>query len=673
MNIKKVLAFTVLFQLGLQSMQAQMKYIDPKNIDNSVKPGDDFYNYANGAWLKSNPIPPSKTRWGSFDVLQEKSTEALKDILQGASKSKSLDRLTTMVGSFYSGAMDSVAIEVLGPKPIQPYLNDINTIATKEAFLNKVLQYKTKGVGAGLFNFYVDQDDKNVNKYIPQLSQSGGTSLPDKDYYLVDNARFLKIREGYKSYVKDMFVLVGYDSTLANECANQIFEIEKSMAQSLLSRVELRDPVKTYNKISLTDLTAKAPTFNWQTILKTLGVKAADSILVNNPNYFVALEKIVKSTPLESWKHYLQWNIIKGYSSYLSNAFVDRQFKFSQILSGQKQITPRWQRMSNLTNSYLGELLGQLYVKKYFNANAKSRMLELVNNLQTTYAERIKKLDWMSDATKAKALGKLNTFVKKVGHPNKWESYQGVVINKNNFIESLRSCSQWGYNKMINKLGKPVDKTEWGMTPPTVNAYYNPSNNEIAFPAGILQFPFFDFGADDAVNYGGIGAVIGHEITHGFDDQGRQYDAEGNLNDWWLEEDANRFNEKANKVVDQFNGYTVLDTLHVNGKLTLGENIADLGGVTIAYEAFQKTKQAKENKAIDGFTPAQRFFLSWAQVWKNNATPETKAQLIVTDPHSPGIHRCNGPLSNFDAFFTAFNIQPGSKMYKPVNERIKIW
>ena len=402
-------------------------------------------------------------------------------------------------------------------------------------------------------------------------------------------------------------------------------------------------------------------------------VPKADSILVNNPDFSVAADALFSAVPLDTWKAYLQWQVIKSSAPYLSSAFVNRNFEFAKVLSGQKEITPRWQTMSRLVDGALGELIGQLYVEKYFTPAAKARMLALVNNVQQTFADRINRLDWMSDSTKKEALVKLKAIVNKIGFPDKWETYNGVVINRNNLIGNMQSIKDFQYNKMVNHMGQPVDKTEWGMTPPTINAYYNPSNNEIAFPAGILQFPFFDFGADDAINYGGAAAVIGHELTHGFDDQGRQYGADGNLKDWWTATDAKRFTALADKVVNQYDNYVVNDSLHVNGKLTLGENLADLGGLNIAYEAFKKTPEGKSNDKIDGFTPDQRFFLSWAQVWRSNILPESAAQLIVVDPHSPGQYRTNGPITNIDAWYNAFDVKPGDKLFVPEKDRIKIW
>ncbi|MBD0350166.1 MAG: M13 family metallopeptidase, partial [Flavisolibacter sp.] len=455
--------------------------------------------------------------------------------------------------------------------------------------------------------------------------------------------------------------------------ADAVMRIETALAKAQLSRVEMRDPYRTYNKFAVKDLGDLTPGLNWASLLQQMKVQGADSVLVNNPTFFKTADILLSALPLQDWKSYLRWNILRNAAPYLSSAFVNENFRLTQVLTGQKEQTPRWQRVSNLIDASLGELLGQLYVQKYFKPEAKQRMLDLVNNLQTTFQERIRRLDWMSDETKQRALEKLNAFTKKIAYPEKWKDYEGVTITSTDFLSNVQSANAWRYNDMVSRMGKPVDRTEWGMTPPTINAYYNPSNNEIAFPAGILQFPFFDFGADDAVNYGGIGAVIGHEMTHGFDDQGRQYAASGNLQDWWNKEDAEKFKQRADMVVNQYNAFKVLDTLSVNGRLTLGENLADLGGLSIAYEAFTKTKQYKEGKKIDGFTPAQRFFLSWAQVWRNNALPETEAQLILTDPHSPGMYRCNGAVMNMDPWYDAFAVQPGDKMYKTPEQRIKVW
>lgn len=681
--MKKILIYALLPGMSLfcntdtiaqkgKTKVSPMKYIDPANMDLSVKPGDNFYLYANGSWIKSNPVPPSKTRWGSFDMLRQTSLDRLRILCEEAAANTGKNAIAQRVGDMYASAMDSAAIEQLGYMPVKPELERLAALTTKEQVLNEIATQRTKGVGGILFGFSVGQDDKDVNTYIPQLGQ-GGTSLPDRDYYLKNDGRSQTIRAAYLSYIADMFTLAGDDSVSAKAKAASIMGLETGLAKAQMSRVDMRDPKKTYNKFAVADLTKTTPGFDWKVLLTSMKIEKADSILVNNPTFFKTADALFSAVPVDTWKAYLQWAVIKSKAGYLSSAFVNRSFEFNKILSGQKQITPRWQRMSSFADNSLGELLGQLYVEKYFTDAAKQRMLSLVKNVQLTFADRINRLDWMGDSTKQKALEKLNAIVNKIGFPGKWETYDGVVITRNNLIGNIQSVNQWAYNKMVNQMGKPVDKTEWGMTPPTINAYYNPANNEIAFPAGILQFPFFDFGADDAVNYGGVAAVIGHELTHGFDDEGRQYAADGNLKEWWTEEDAKKFTDKANKVVEQYNGYIVNDSLHVNGQLTLGENLADLGGINIAYEAFKKTEEGKSDKKIDGFTPDQRFFLSWAQVWRANILPEFAAQLIVVDPHSPGMYRSNGPLTNVDAWYKAFGIQPGDKMYKPEAERIKIW
>lgn len=655
-----------------QTTSKNFRFINPANMDMQVKPGDNFFLYANGSWIKNNPVPSSKTRWGSFDELRQTSLDRLKLLCEEAAKNASKNDIYQRVGDLYAAAMDSAAIEKAGYTPIKPELERLNGLSTQEQVLNEIATQRTKGVGGLLYGFFVGQDDKNVNEYIPQLRQ-GGTSLPDRDYYLKNDARSQNIRNEYVKYITDMFKLVGDDETIAQQKAQNILNLETALAKAQLSRVEMRDPVKTYNKFSVDEFNKLTPGLDWKSLFGSMKVTSADSLLCNNPAFFKTINSLLTAVPVDVWKAYLQWAVIKNSAAYLSSDFVNRQFKFNQVLTGQKEITPRWQRMSAVVDRNLGELLGQLYVQQYFNDAAKQRMLALVKNVQQTFADRINRLDWMSDSTKQQAIIKLNAIVNKIGFPDKWETYPGVVINRNDLLGSLRSIDEWSYNDNVNRMGQPVDKTEWGMTPPTINAYYNPSNNEIAFPAGILQFPFFDEKADDAVNYGGIAAVIGHELTHGFDDEGRQYAADGNLKDWWTADDAKKFTERADKVVDQYNAFVVNDSLHVNGKLTLGENLADLGGLNIAYEAFKKTEQGKSNKKIDGFTPDQRFFLSWAQVWRLNILPDFAAQLILTDPHSPGMYRCNGPVSNIDAWYTAFDVKPGDKMYKPENERIKVW
>lgn len=654
--------------------QPQRKYIDPSNMDLSVKPGDDFYKYANGTWLKNNPVPPKETRWSSANQLRDFNINAVKEVLEKAVADKNAARgsLTRRVADFYSAGMDSIAIEKKGYTPIVPYLQKIETIGSVDELKKELNNLIVSGIAAPLYGFYVGQDRKNVELMIPQFGQ-GGTTLPDKDYYLKSDSRNLAIQEAYKKYISTLFSLSGTPEADAQKNASTIFELEKKLATAQLSRLEMRDPYKTYNKFLLEDLSKTTPGINWRNTLAELKVKGIDSVIVNNPAFFKEVSSLLTTVPLRDWKTYLQWNVLKSAAPYLSNAFVEANFTYNQVLSGQRVQTPRWQRMSSLTDASIGELLGQLYVKDYFKPEAKARMAELVSNLRKAFAERIKALDWMSAATKEKALAKLAAFRPKIGYPDEWLTYDGLEINPHTYFENVRNAGQWAYNYMIGQLGKPVNRERFGMTPPTVNAYYAATLNEIVFPAGILQFPFFDAKADDALNYGGIGAVIGHEMSHGFDDNGSKYDADGTLRNWWTEEDRTKFDAKTRTLVQQFDAYTVLDTLHVNGKLTLGENIGDLGGLNVAYEAFKMTPQGKSSTKIDGFTPDQRFFLAWAQVWRTNILPETAARLLIVDTHSPGEYRAIGAPVNMDAWYHAFDVKPGDKLYKNPEGRIRIW
>jgi putative endopeptidase len=673
MNKKLMLCLPVyLLIAGLCFGQQSMKFIDTANMDVSVKPGENFYEYANGGWAKKNAIPASKTRWGSFDMLREESTKRLQLLLEDAAKKNNRDRKTQIISDFYTSSMDSATIETKGFQPIKADLDRLNTIASVKEVLHEIALLRTMGLGSALFGSYVGPDRKNVLVYIPTISQ-GGTSLPDRDYYLKDDPRSVKIRDAYKVQLNKMFMLVGEGADKAATSAAAVLKIETALARAQMSRVEMRDPYKTYNKFSVKDLSTSTANIDWASVLNELGIKGADSVVVNNPLFLKMADSMLNNVPINDWKSYLRWTVIRTMAPYLSSAFVNADFELAKVQTGQKEQTPRWQRMSSLIDRVLGDFIGELYVEKYFKPEAKARMLELVNNLQSTFADRINKLDWMSAETKQKALEKLKAIVKKIGYPDTWKTYDGVIAGKDDFIANIRSANLWQYNRMVTRMGTPVDRTEMGMTPPTINAQYSATSNDITFPAGILQFPFFDFGADDAVNYGGIGAVIGHEMTHGFDDQGRKYAADGNLKDWWTNEDAEKFTKKSNEVVEQYNAQTVLDTIHVNGKLTLGENLADLGGLNIAYEAFTKTKQYKDGIKIDGFSPDQRFFLGWAQVWRNNTLPESLAQLIITDPHSPGIFRANGPVVNMDSWYKAFNITRMDKMYKGPELRTHIW
>lgn len=653
---------------------AAVKLLDPANMDTSVRPGDNFYLYANGTWFKKNPIPATETRWGSFNTLEDNNYKVLHELLDAAAAKKDAPKGSAdqKVGDFYRSGMDTVAIEKAGISPLNPWLTRIDAAKTSEDILNIILKQHTEGIGS-VFSFGVSPDDKKVTQQICQLFQ-GGLGMPDRDFYFNADVRTIKIRAAYLLYLDKMFRLMGQDSATASKNASAVFNLESALAKASMTRVEMRDPYKMYNKFDLAGLSKVTPNMDWKSILTQLKVNGQDSVIVGQPKFFAEVGKQLKATPVAIWKEYLKFHLVNGMAAFLSKDFDNARFDFyGRTVRGQKEQKERWKRILKVVDGSVGELLGQMYVDKTFKPEAKKRMLELVNNLQKTYGDRIMRLDWMSNETKQKAMGKLNTFIKKIGYPDKWKNYDALTIVGNDFVKNTIAAATFEYNVNINRLGKPVDRTEWGMTPPTVNAYYNPAFNEIVFPAGILQYPFFSFDADDAVNYGGIGAVIGHEMTHGFDDQGSQYDADGNLKNWWTPEDAKKFAEKTGMVVKQFNEYTVLDTVHVNGMLTLGENLADLGGLAIAYESFKKTKQGQGNEKIDGFTADQRFFLSWAQVWRAATRDEEMFNRIKTDPHSPNLWRCNGPLSNMPEFYAAFGIQPGDKMYRPDSLRAKVW
>ena len=648
------------------------QYFDTAGMDSTVKPGDNFFLYANGGWIKTNKIPDDQSGWGSFYTLYDENQKKLKAILEEASAKKDAPKGSAeqKVGDYYASGMDTMAIEKKGYEPLKPMLDKIAAVKDYKELVSLLAASYAAGDG-DMFGFYINTDDKNSSQYIVCLAQTGLT-LPEKDYYTKNDPTTVDQRKKMVEFATQLFKLTGSDSTSAALKATDILKLETEIAKSHLSPVELRDPIKNYHKMSLADLEKISPNIAWANTFATMGVKP-DSVNVTQPKYVAALNSLLASQPIEVWKAKIAFDYISANAEDLSKDFRDAAFNYNKIFSGQKVQKERWKTMVSNTDGGLQDLASELFVKKHFTAEAKKRMDELVNNLQVAFKSRIEKLDWMNDSTRQKALTKLNAIMKKIGYPDKWKSFDDVEISRDNYFANNQSIGRHSYKEMITKLGKPVDKTEWGMTPYTVNAYYNPSFNEIVFPAGILQFPFFDANADDAINYGGIGMVIGHEITHGFDDQGRQYDAEGNLKDWWTPGDAEKFNAKTGEVVKQYDGYVILDSMHVNGQLTLGENLADLGGLAIAYDAFKMTPQSKSKEKIDGFTPDQRFFLGFAQVWRLINRPETMRVRVTTDPHSPEMFRVNGPLSNFQPFFDAFNIKEGDKMYKAVGARAKVW
>lgn len=646
-------------------------FLDTAGMDSTVKPGDNFFLYANGKWIKNTEIPKTETGWGSFYTLYNDNLKNLKQILEDAAKSNtSKGTAEQKVGDFYASGMDSLTIEKLGTEPIKPLLSKIDQIKTDQDLL-KFIANGYKDAEGDLLGFSVEPDDKNSTKNVLVFSQSGLT-LPERSYYLDQDEKAKKIRTEYLKYITKIFTLAG-DSVNAAKYADNILKLETAIAPSHSTPVELRDPQKNYNKFAVADFQKQIPNIDLKSLLNKLGA-STDTLLVRQPKYYQELSKLIKSQPIEAWKQKLKFDALSSSANALTKAFRSARFNFfNKTLYGQPAQTERWKSMVNNADNNLGDLLGELYAQKYFKPEAKQRMLNLVNNLQKVYEERIKKLDWMSAETKKKAQEKLNAFIKKIGYTDKWKKYDDVEIAKNTYFANLQLAEKHAYKEMMSKLGKDVDKTEWFMTPPTVNAYYNPAFNEIVFPAGILQFPFFDFNADDAINYGAIGAVIGHEMTHGFDDQGRQYDAQGNLKEWWTKADGDKFKTKADKVAKFYSAFSLFDNQHVNGNLTLGENLADMGGLNIAYDAFKLTKQGKGEEKIDGFTPDQRFFLSFAQVWRIKNREEAMRVRLKTDPHSPEMFRVNGPVYNMEAFYKAFNIPATAKMYIAPADRLGVW
>ncbi len=649
--------------------------LDPANIDTSVKPCQNFYLYANGEWLKKNPIPPEFSRWGSFSELYDRNMNILHEIAEKAAATPDAKKGsdTQLVGDFYYSGMDTTDIENQGLRPLEPYFKEIEALKNLSGLQEVIAKLQRQGVNV-LFYFSSRQDFKNSKMMIATLHQSG-LSLPDRDYYTKTDKQSKEILQEYDSYMKKIFTMLGDNENKAADEAKTVTMIEHRLAEASMTKVEQRDPKAVYHMMTLAQVNSLTPDFSWNKYIRYFKLAGLKKINVSQPKFMKEIGVMLKQIPLKDWKVYLRWHLINAMSPYLTQNFVDEHFNFyGTVLTGAKKLQPRWKRVVGTIDGSVGFALGKLYVKENFSPQAKARAEEMVHNLEAAFAERIKNLDWMSEATKKQALVKLKAIVNKIGYPDKWRSYAGLDIDRGAYVLNVMRADEFEFNRQINKIGKPVDRTEWGMTPPTVNAYYNPSMNEIVFPAGILQPPFFNPNADNAVNYGGMGAVIGHEMTHGFDDQGSQFDAKGNLKNWWTKSDAANFKKKADVLVKQFDGYTVLDSLHINGKLTEGENIADLGGVSIAFDAFENTLKDKPRPAkIDGFTPEQRFFLAWAQMWRENDRPQALRQRLIVDPHSPNMFRANGPLSDFPPFYEAFGCKPGDPMYRPDSVRAKIW
>ena len=645
--------------------------IELSNMDTSINPADDFFRYANNNWLKNNPIPEEYSTFGAFTEIDQRNEKIIQDIIDEASKDANATQgsMSQKIRDFYNAGMDTVAIDERGYSELLPYFEQIDKLSDK-AELAALLGDLHKNGFSGFFNAGPSLDPKNAEQYIMHLYQ-GGLSLTDKDDYLIEKSQ--EMRDKYVEHVAKMLELTGTEPDEAAKKAQGILALETQLAQNSMSRVERRDPDKTYNMRTLVELQKTTPNFDWNTYFENAGAPTVESLNVGMPDFIAALDKIILNTDLGTIKDYLRWKVIHNSASMLSSDLDAENFNFyGHYLYGQQVQQPRWRRVLNATSDCLGEAIGQLYVEKHFPAEAKARMLELVGNLRVALGERIKNLEWMSDETKDKALTKLAAFNVKIGYPNKWKDYSKFDVTPDSYFQNFHKYIAYETDIDMARLGKPIDKEEWFMTPQTVNAYYSPEMNEIVFPAAILQPPFFNMEADDAVNYGGIGVVIGHEMTHGFDDQGCKYDEKGNLNNWWSADDTVKFNERTQQLAKLFSEYDVRG-YQINGKLTLGENIADLGGLNVAWDAFQLTDEAKANQSIDGFTPAQRFFISYGTIWRNNSRDKFLEQQVKTDVHSPAEARVNRALGSMPHFYEAFDIPEGTKMYIAPEERANIW
>ncbi|UOR05074.1 M13 family metallopeptidase [Hymenobacter aerilatus] len=651
--------------------------LDVADLDTTVSPCEDFFHYSGGNWLRNNPIPAYASSWGPRNLLGDRTQALLKKILEDAAANTRVSRGSNLqkVGDYYASGMDSVGLDRAGLKYLQPELRRIDAIISRDALRRELAHQQTLGTGA-YFRAGVSPDRKNSSVYAVNLGQ-GGLSMPDRDYYLKDDARSTTVRTAYVEYLTTVFELLGNASATAQQKAANVLALETRLARASKSRVELRDPYANYNKIPLAEFDRAYPALGLGAMLKQNGLGAAQEVIVGQPAFFQELNTVLQTTPLAEQKNYLTWQLVSSVTSALPQAYSDAAFRFQQVQSGTKQQPTRWKRMLAATDGTLGEAFGQLYVDKAFSPEAKQKALDMLANIKASMAEHIRSNTWMSSATKTEALKKLNALRVKIGYPDKWKDYSALNITRESYLQNVLAARQWNYARNVEKYGQPIDRTEWGMTPPTINAYYSPAMNEIVFPAGYLQPPFFDPKADDAVNYGAIGGVMGHEMTHAFDDQGRQYDSEGNLRDWWTKADGEEFTKRAAVVGQQYSAFSPLDSVYVNGKLTMGENLADFAGLTIVYDALQKQLQQKYGRQprprYDGFTPEQRFFLSWAQLRRTNIRPEALRQQILTDPHSPGQYRTIGPLMNMPQFYDAFGCQPGQKMVRTAEDRAKIW
>ncbi len=670
-------ALVILFVMHSENNSySQSRDILTEHMDTTVSPSQNFYKYANGGWIKQNPIPPSESEYGIYNLVMKETYDRMKNISDDAAGDMTSVKgsNTQKIGDFYFTGMDTIAIEIQGISKLNPELDRINSITDNKSIFEEIARLQMIGSNP-VAGIYIYQDAKNSEKTALHIWQ-GGIGLPDRNYYFNKDERTKNIRREYSGHISRMFILLGDNEENAEKNAKSIIKIETKLAGASRKLEDLRDPYTNYNKMTLSELNKLSPSIKWKEIFRDMNINGIDSVIVGQPEFFTEVEKIFKELSNEDWKAYFKWNLIHTFATYLSKQFDDENFNFyGKILYGTEEHRPRWKRVLDNEGNYLGDALGQLYVQKYYSPEIKKRYEDLTDKIIASYKNRIENLDWMSNATKQKALEKLSKVRKKVGYPDKWKDYSSMNISRSSYVENIIQGNLWYYNYYLNKLGKPVDRTEWDITPQTYNAYYSSSNNEIVLPAAIFIIPDFpDSLIDDAIIYGYAGAgTIGHEITHGFDDEGRLYDESGNLRNWWSKEDEEMFKKRAQKYIDQFSSYVVLDSMHINGEATLGENIADLGGLVIGLDAFKQTEEYKKGEKISGLTPVQRYFLGYALGWLDNQRDESLASQIMSDVHSPAFLRVNGPMSDIPDFYEAFNIKEGDPMWRPDSLRVKIW
>ncbi len=646
------------------------------HIDSTVRPGDDFFMFANGKWFKANPIPPSEQQNGIFQLIQDTVNAQVRDICENAARQEHAEKGSNKqkIGDFFYSGMDSVDLNRKGIEPLKGYLEQIDAVKDLPGLFREVALIH-RIAGSPMFDFFIAQDDRISSKHAINIHQ-GGLSLPDREYYFADDERAKTIRQEFLSFMDSMFVIMGYNQEKAGQAAAATMKLETDLARVSRKSEETRDPLKNYTKLSFKTLVAENPDLQWPVFMDQIGLSKVDTVIVGQPEFLSALDGFMKSYPLPVWKDYLKLHLLDGLCSFMDDRTYLTAFNFySKALRGVEEPRPRWKRVVGVTNSALGELIGQVYVTDYLPEGTKDKLLEIGNAIKSVYAERIKNLDWMTEATKQKALRKLDVMIMKVGYPDHWKDLGSLEVNRSSYVQNVINTNKWFTAYEISKYGKPVDRTEWDMEPQTYNAYYNPSNNEIVVPGCNIMVPGYERRmADDAILYSIIGgSTFGHEMTHGFDDQGSKYDENGNLNNWWTPEDSIKFYAKTRMIVDQFNGYIAVDSLHINGSNTQGENIADLGGIIMGYQAFQQTSQYKNNEIIAGLTPDQRFFLGYAMAWMINMRPEAIANQVRSDEHSPAEFRVNGPLSDMDAFYKTFDVKKGDGLWRPDSLRVKIW